>query len=537
MAKQEKLSSNPISRHDHYIHLNSDIFTTIRYNSGVNYFFTSNHSPLIILDIANNHNGSIEHGKKIIDNIFELTSEFDLDVVVKFQYRELDSFIHPSFKGNWDYKYIKRFEETRLSDFEFERLISYAKSKGLLVACTPFDETSVDLIEKQDIDILKIASVSLTDWPLLNRVSNTTLPVIASTAGSKISDIDKVVSFLSKRLKHFALMHCVASYPTPDNNLQLNRIDELKKRYSPIPIGYSTHENPSNTDAVKLALAKGAQILERHVGSKENNNELNSYSSDTSHLKEWLNSIKTVLPMLDYSDSKSSVNDSELISLQGLRRGVYAKKNINKGNKLSSSDVYFAIPLQDKQLSANDFSDFKEFTAVNLIIENSPVYYEDLLVQDKKQPIALILDTIKSMIETTNLTVPKNLKLEISHHYGLEKFSKFGMVMATIVNREYCKKLLFLTEGQTNPEHYHKIKEETFYCLFGQLEVVIDNESHFLNPGMSLTIPVGSKHLIRSKIGAIAEEISTQNIPEDSYYIDPAIQQSLDRKTFATIWV
>jgi len=168
---------------------------------------------------------------------------------------------------------------------------------------------------------------------------------------------------------------------------------------------------------------------------------------------------------------------------------------------------------------------------------NSPLFYEDILVENKQKPIALISESIKSMIKAANLAVPKNLKLEISHHYGLEKFSKFGMVMSTIVNREYCKKLLFLSEGQANPEHYHKIKEETFYCLFGELEVILDNESHFLGPGMNLTIPIGAKHLLRTKIGAIVEEISTKSIKGDSYYSDPVIQKTLDRKTFATIWI
>ncbi len=500
-------------------------------------FFTGRPHPLIILDIANNHNGSVEHGKRIIDDVFEVTSQFDFDVAVKFQYRDLDSFIHQSFKGDWNFKYIKRFEETRLSTFEFEQLISYAKSKKLLVACTPFDEISVDLIEKQDIDILKIASVSLTDWPLLNRISNITLPVVASTAGSKMAEIDKVASFLSKRLKDLAFMHCVASYPTPDYNLQLNRIDELKERYSPIPIGYSTHENPSNTDAVKLAMAKGVQILERHVGSKENNNALNSYSSDKSNLREWFNSINTILPMLDYSISNSKVNTTELSSLKGLRRGAYAKENVDKGNKFNFQEVYFAIPLQDNQLSANEFSAYNDYIAQNIITKNSPIFYEDILIENKQKPIALITESVKSMIESANLAVPKNLRLEISHHYGLEKFFNFGMVMATIVNREYCKKLLFLREGQTNPEHYHKIKEETFYCLFGELEVVLDGRSHILHPGMNLTIPIGAKHLLRTKIGTIVEEISTKSIPKDSYYSDPAIQKSLHRKTFATIWV
>jgi len=493
-------------------------------------------NPLLILDLANNHNGSLSHGKRIIENIAKVTNRFDFQVAIKFQYRDLDSFIHPLYKGNWDFNYIKRFEETRLSNSDFEELISYARKLNLLLACTPFDEISVGKIEEQGFDILKIASVSLTDWPLLTRIASTNLPIVASTAGSKLEEIDKVVSFLSKRVQQVALMHCVASYPTPDDSLNLNRIDQLVARYSPITIGYSTHENPKNFDAVKIAIAKGAKILERHVGSNESNNQINKYSSDADDLEKWLNSIYQTLKMSDYDDTGQTVSESEIKSLLGLRRGVYTTKRLIKGNVINASDVFFAIPLLEGQLSANEFSDYFIHTVKDEIEAQSPVYKTSLKSSDSQTTVHKIADQVKSMIKSANLTFPENLRIEISHHYGLEEFDKYGVVMATLVNRDYCKKILIIKPGQTNPEHYHKVKEETFFCVSGDLEVTLDGKSYFLTPGMSILVLAGVKHSFTSVNGAIAEEISTKSLPEDSFYTDKFITENTHRKSFITLW-
>lgn len=499
-------------------------------------FFKEVTNPLIILDLANNHNGSLAHGKRIIESIANIINRYDFQVAIKFQYRDLDSFIHPRYKGNWDYNYIKRFEETRLSDSDFEELIAYARSKKLLLACTPFDEISVEKIEQQGFDILKVASASLTDWPLLNRIALTKLPVVASTAGYKLKEIDKVASFLSKRVQQFALMHCVATYPTPDESLNLNRIDYLVERYSPITIGYSTHENPKNFDAVKIAISKGAKILERHVGSSESNNQLNKYSSDADDLEKWLHSINQCLKMSKYDHTEQTVSESEIKSLYGLRRGVYATRNLTKDSVLKTSDVFFAIPLLDGQLSANDFSNYSVHKLSNTIEAESPIYKSNLESLDSQSSIHKIADNVKFMIKSANLTFPENLRIEVSHHYGLENFDKFGVVMATLVNRDYCKKILLLKPGQTNPEHYHKIKEETFFCVYGDLEVTLDDKSHFLQPGMSILVSPGVKHSFSSVNGAIAEEISTKSLPEDSYYTDEVISENLQRKSFITLW-
>ena len=115
---------------------------------------------------------------------------------LKFQFRQLDTFIHPDFQGRTDQKYVKRFSETRLSMDEFAKLVPLVKSSGMLTMSTPFDEESVDVICDMGLDIIKIASCSADDRPLIEKVARVNKPVVVSTAGLRIDDIDWLVNFL-----------------------------------------------------------------------------------------------------------------------------------------------------------------------------------------------------------------------------------------------------------------------------------------------------------------------------------------------------
>jgi sialic acid synthase SpsE len=101
--------------------------------------------PLVIFEMANNHMGDIAHGTDIIkafaDTVAPYRSTFDF--AFKLQYRDLDTFIRPDYKGRNDIKYVKRFEETRLSDADFRHLVAAMRTNGFLAVCTPFDEISV----------------------------------------------------------------------------------------------------------------------------------------------------------------------------------------------------------------------------------------------------------------------------------------------------------------------------------------------------------------------------------------------------------
>ena len=221
---------------------------------------------LFVFDIANNHQGSVDHGINIIKEFGKLAKEKNVRCIFKFQFRDLSTLIHPEFINSTENKHIKRFTSTKLRIEDYQILLDEVKNQGLLSMCTPFDEKSVDRITEMGFDFIKVASCCATDWPLLKKIAEAFMPTVISTGGLKIKEIDNLVSFFKHKGNDFALMHCVSVYPSEDNELSLNQIDLFKKRYSKIPIGWSTHEHPHNTTAVAIAKSKGASLFERHVG-------------------------------------------------------------------------------------------------------------------------------------------------------------------------------------------------------------------------------------------------------------------------------
>ncbi len=493
--------------------------------------------PLFIFEMANNHMGSVEHGLKIVREMSEVSKDFNFHFAIKFQFRHLDTFIHPDFKGRSDVKYVKRFSETRLSKAEFKKLKEEADARGFISICTPFDEPSVDMIEELGFDIIKVASCSFTDWPLLERVVKSDKPIIASTAGASLDAIDKVVSFFEHRQKNFALMHCVAEYPTVIQNINLNQINLLQARYPNVSIGYSTHEHPDNTDAVKMAIAKGVTIHEKHVGVPTGSIALNNYSASPDQVRKWLAAAKEAIEICGISGKRYEFTKDEIGSLQGLRRGVFAKRQIKKGEKISLSDVFLAIPLSEGQITANDLSKYNEFVVQNDIELNKPIFVGNVSSKDNRQKVYNIVQRVNSLLAKSGVVTPQRADFEISHHYGIDRFDEFGITMITVVNRDYCKKLIIVLPGQKHPEQYHKQKEETFYILYGDVVLGLDGVEKEYHKGDVVVVEAGVKHIFSSRTGAVIEEISTTHFKDDSYYTDPEILKNKNRKTFLTNWM
>ena len=108
--------------------------------------------------------------------------------------------------------------------------------------------------------------------------------------------------------------------------------------------------------------------------------------------------------------------------------------------------------------------------------------------------------------------------------------------MVTLVNREYCKKILVCLPNQLHPEQYHLEKEETFNILYGSLELKIDGVTKMLNVGDLVTIAPNQRHEFVSPTGAVIEEISSTHFKSDSYYTDKTIELNPSRKSFVK-WV
>jgi sialic acid synthase SpsE/mannose-6-phosphate isomerase-like protein (cupin superfamily) len=486
--------------------------------------------------MANNHFGDVGHGVRIIREIKKECASFPYKLGFKFQYRHLDSYIHKEYAGSED-KQVKRFSETKLSVNEFLTLKKEASDNGFVTICTPFDEESVEMIVKHNYDIIKIASCSFTDWPLLEKVAATDKPIIASVAGSSIEDIDRVVSFFEHRRKDFCLMHCVGEYPTDNKRLQLNQIDLLKHRYPDVLIGFSTHELPNNFDSIKIAVAKGSTTFERHVGIDSEKYPLNAYSSKPDQIRMWLDAASDAMEMCGIYGERYESTEDEMRSLRGFRRGVFAKNQINVGEELTDSNVYFAFPNIEGQLLANNIGKYDQYVATEIIGVDKPIISSSLEKTNSRQQIADIVGRLHKIIAESNVVIPNEMDLELSHHYGLDSFLEFGLSMLTLINREYSKKVIIILPGQKNPIHYHKKKEETFFILHGDFIINIDGIEKKLEKGQMLTVDRGVKHSLASENGCILEEISTTHYHDDSFYDDDGITNKENRKTHFKFWI
>lgn len=500
---------------------------------------TTKDRPLFILEFANNHMGSVAHGIRMLREMREATREFSdrFRIGVKFQYRHLDTFIHPDFKARQDLKYVRRFQETRLTPEQFGQMKDELDRLGFTGICTAFDEESVGLVVRHGFDYIKVASCSCTDWPLLECVAKAAKPVILSTAGVPLDELDKVVSFFQHREVSLALMHCVAEYPTDERQLQLNQIDLLRTRYPGVAVGFSTHESPALMDSVALAVAKGAEIFEKHVGVPTAEWPLNAYSATPEQVAGWLRAAARAYAMCGIAEGRAPASAKELADLAGLRRGVFVREPMNAGQYLKPSDLMLAIPTVPGQITANELSKYREFKLLRDLPANAPVMSADVHQTDHREAVYRIVLKVKSLLEKGKVVVPGKAELEISHHYGIEKFDAYGITMITVVNREYCKKLIVILPGQKHPEQYHKQKEETFHVLYGEIVLTLDGQERTCRKGDVVVVEKGMRHAFTSRKGAVMEEISSTHYRDDSFYTDPAIARNANRKTLRTYWM
>lgn len=495
-------------------------------------------SNLIIFEMANNHQGFIDHGIAIIEEMAKICRKYNVKGAVKLQYRNLDSFIHPNYKGSTEDKHISRFESTRLRKEEFDILVEKIREESMLPMSTPFDEDGVDWCISQGLPIIKVASCSSMDWPLMEKLAETRKPLIVSTGGKSVSDIDKIYNFLIHRNCKFSFMHCIAEYPVPEERVQLDFIERMKKRYRGIVIGYSGHEDPNDNLIPMMAVAKGAQMFERHVGLPTDEIKLNKYSMDPEQTERWVEALvraKTICTLKSNDESKY-ISQEEVKSLQTLMRGVYAKTEIKEGEHLSLANVYFAIPFkpENKQMSSSEFSE--DVIASRDYSVNEPVF-EQRTITDINIARSAIHD-VKGLLFEASIALGREYEVELSHHYGMGKFRNIGATIISIINREYCKKLLVVLPGQSHPSHYHKVKEETFQVLYGDLECVIEGKIVEMKAGDIITVLRGQMHSFSSREGAVFEEISTTHLKGDSYYEDEKIdkQDLIKRKTIIKEW-
>lgn len=491
---------------------------------------------LIIFEMANNHMGDFDHAKTIIEKYACFISKYPkFKFAMKFQMRDLETLIHKRHQENSENQAVKRFQSTSLNYDQFKFLKNYASELGFITACTAFDEIALKYLIDIDFDIIKVASCSNSDFALLNEISKYDKPIIVSFGGTNIEEVDHTINFFLHRKNNIAMLHCVGEYPTPNNSLNLNKIDKYKSRYH-IPVGFSTHEETTNFSAVGLAIAKGACILEKHIGLSTNKYSLNNYSTNFQETDLWLTSANNALEAC--GDINALPSNKELQDISRFERGAFLKRNISVGEFITKNDIYFAIPLnvQENQISASNLSKYTLIQATKNISADDELKMNDVKITNVRSIIYQITTNINNFIKDKNLVIPSDCNLEISAHYGIENFDAYGCAIFSLINREYCKKYIILLPNQTHPAQFHKIKEETFILISGDLKLTIDEKNINLMPGSIITIPRNSIHEMTTNNGCVIEELSTTHIPDDSYYLDEKINSNRNRKFIVNYW-
>ncbi len=310
---------------------------------------------LFVLEIANNHWGRLERGLKIVEIYGQVVRFNNVRAALKLQFRDVNSFIHEDFRHRTDIRYIKKTMDTRMSDDDFATLVKAIRSVSCMPMATPFDERSVDLCCELGIPIIKIASSDLNDWLLLEKIAKTKKPVIVSTGGSSLKDLDDLVTFFQNRNIALAINHCVSLYPAQDSELEINQIDFLRSRYPSLTIGFSTHECSDWTNSMLISYAKGARTFERHIDIEADGIPVSPYCSRPEQIDTWFKAYHKAKEMCGASgNQKRMPPQKEIEYLDSLVRGVYAKKDLPEGHILCDEDVYLAVPLQQGQISCRE---------------------------------------------------------------------------------------------------------------------------------------------------------------------------------------
>jgi N-acetylneuraminate synthase len=311
---------------------------------------------LFVLEMANNHLGDLKRALKIVTDYSRIVRFNNVKAAIKVQFRDVDAFIHKDFRNRNDIRYIKKPLDTRLSWSDYAVVIQAIRKGGCIPMATPFDEHSVEMCEQLGIDIIKLASSDINDWVLIDRIAATKKPVIVSTGGSSLKNIDDLVAYFSKRNIPLAINHCVSMYPSEDKELEINQVDFLKNRYPDHVIGFSTHEYSDWSTSITIAYAKGARTFERHVDIKTEGQSVSPYCSLPPQIDQWFKAYKKSAEMCGAPGTRKRIPPSkETEYLDALVRGVYARRDISKGEVLSEDAVYLSIPLQKGQISCREW--------------------------------------------------------------------------------------------------------------------------------------------------------------------------------------
>lgn len=304
--------------------------------------------PFIIAEIGSNHNGSLSLAKKLV-----LLAKKNGADCVKFQsWDEKSLFSKKNYKQNYFLRddYRKRKDENlysivkkySLKKNEARILNKFSKKNGIIFNSTPFSYSECDFLVKElKVPFIKVASMDLNNYPLIEYFAKYKLPIFLSTGMGSLKEIKKAIEVIKKTGNNkIIILHCVSIYPTPVSKINLKRISQLNKNFKNNFIGFSDHSLGFHHSLTAINL--GAKVIEKHFTIDQS---MKGWDHKVSILPEDLRNIS------DYAKNyQMSLGKKDLIQVENnkikkaFRRSIVANKDIDKGKKITKEDLTFKRP-------------------------------------------------------------------------------------------------------------------------------------------------------------------------------------------------
>lgn len=337
-------------------------------------------SCLIISEIGNNHNGSVERAKKLA-----LLSKEAGANCVKFQMRNLDE-LYVNYGNSSDFSQdlgtqytLNLLRKFNLSKCDLFEVFDYCREIGILPLCTPWDLKSLDDLEEYGLSAYKLSSADLTNHVLIKKMIETKKTMIVSTGMSTEEEIRSTVELLEEKKAQYVLLHCNSTYPAPSKDIQLGFMSQLGEMGSGI-FGYSGHERGIHIPIAAIAL--GAKVIEKHFTidrSLEGNDHKVSLLPE--EFKEMVQNIRDTEKALSFSGERL-MSQGEMINRENLSKSIVTIKDIKRGEVFSLENLSVKSPGQG--IAPYHLEDILGKTAVRDLESESLLFESDYTFIDKQ---------------------------------------------------------------------------------------------------------------------------------------------------------
>jgi len=300
----------------------------------------------IIAEAGVNHNGDINLAKKLIDKAVEAGVD-----AIKFQTFRAENLVSKNAKkakyqientknNESQYEMLKKLE---LSFKDFEELKKYCNKKGIIFLSTPFDEESIEFLDKLGLEIFKIPSGEITNLPYLRKIGSLKKRVIFSTGMANLGEIEDALDVLIKSgttKEEITILHANTEYPTPFEDVNLKAMQTIACAFK-IDVGYSDHT--LGIEVPIAAVAMGAKVIEKHFTlDRALPGPDHKASLEPDELKAMVKAIRNIEVAL--GDGIKRPSKSEAKNMAVARKSIVAKRDIKKGEKFTEENITVKRP-------------------------------------------------------------------------------------------------------------------------------------------------------------------------------------------------